>query len=438
MAEKNNKLAKLLRDIVSYVKSNHVKSLVLLLFICLSLYLKISEANVGLDDEFPGSDPWAYDINAKQFLKGEAPINPLFNPLETIYLSIVYFFFGPNHMIARYIQIIFSFLIALFLYNFTKRFFGETAGYLAALMSLVHPWIVFYSAHLWTEFWLIFLLSLMLYWYALLVKRKSSWKNWLFFGVVSAIASLSKAWALAFPAVLITFMIYYENNKKINFVFLKRWLIASIVCVAGAAIIIAPWSIYATKTQGYPVLINANSGLNFYLGNNPKPMIWMTSDYNWEYLYSVDLPEGNCGELLNKSAGTNFEVYYRNKCGSKYSTNYILHNPSKFISKIWKFTWGYWLFPNLQAFQRLIKAPTSLLIQQWFFWIFMVIGIIISIKKWKVFLPFYLLALIIWFSFAITVYLARYKAGVTPLEILFAAGGLAVTLSVISQLLKSR
>jgi 4-amino-4-deoxy-L-arabinose transferase-like glycosyltransferase len=436
------KITERMKSFINIIKKHPIKTAILILFIILSLYLKISEANIGLNDEFVGSDAWGYNLNAIDFLNGKATISSYFNPLETIYLVGVYAIFGPDHYIGRIIQIIASLLIAYFLFYPTKKFFGETAAFIACLLALVHPYIVYYSAHLWTEFWMIFAFSWAIYLTAKSIDNETKSK-YIYIGILSGIAALSKIPGLMFGFVLVLFLIFYHNNKKIDIKIFKRGIMPLGLFIVGASIILIPWCIYTSLDYGHPIFINSNSGLNLYLGNNPEGTLWMTSVYKWDYVYDTNTSDGNCGEIYRKGTAANLTkkelndfVYKQNKCTTKYAINYILNNPDKTINKMYQFSMQYWLFPNLEAFQRLIKNPKSLLAQLWFFWIFTLIGVIVSIQKWKNFIPFYLIYLIAWFFFGITVYLARYKAPTTPLDIIFAAGGLAIIWTIVEDNIK--
>jgi hypothetical protein len=158
------------------------------------------------------------------------------------------------------------------------------------------------------------------------------------------------------------------------------------------------------------------------MGNNPKGIIFMDSVWGWSYADSTVIEEGLCKDLMNTES-TN-RTYYVSKCVGKYSKNYIFENPDKFVKKLYLFSVDYWIFPNLKGYQREIRAPQLRLWVLWIFFIFGTLGILISLQRFKEFLPLYLIMLGIWFSYALTVYLGRYKASSAPLSVIFAAGGI--------------
>jgi hypothetical protein len=125
------------------------------------------------------------------------------------------------------------------------------------------------------------------------------------------------------------------------------------------------------------------------------------------------------------------EPYYLSKCLGKYTKNYIAENPGRFVKKLYLFTTEYWLYPNLEWYQRNVRTPHLRLFVMWALFVLAMIGFLVSLQKFKGFFPFYLVILGIWFSFAITVFLGRYKSSVAPFTVLFAAGGLYTALFVL-------
>ncbi|MFA6073325.1 MAG: glycosyltransferase family 39 protein [Candidatus Woesearchaeota archaeon] len=411
------------KQVKTWIIENPFKAFLFLVLIILSLFLKIHEISAGAGDEFPGSDAWGYNNNAAEFLNGDKPISSYFNPLETLYLIPVYSIFGQSLFMAKFIQILLSFLIPFFLYYVTKKYFGESAGYIAASLALIHPFIIYYSAHLWAEFWIIFFLSLLLFLFVKELEHNKIrvWKLMLI-GVVGAIGALAKIWFLPL-AFLICFFILLPKFKKNSKFFIDCMKSVGLILV-GILIVIVPWSIYASQTTGYFVFINTNSKTNLFIGNNPEGEIAYTSKpYNFDYTHNINLKEGNCGELLNQTKGIQNDFYFK-KCAGKYTVNYIITNPGKFTSKMIQFTFKFWAFPNLEYFQRYIRSPSLLKVALWILWSFALIGLLISLQKYKDFLIFYLTILGIWFVHGISFYLARYKAGLAPIVIIFAAGGI--------------
>lgn len=410
-------------QIIQTIKKHPFKSLILLIFIILSIVLKFSEANIALNDEFVGSDPEAYHRNAQTFLNGEGPISSWHNPLQTIYLVIVYAVFGVDLYAARVIQIILSFIIPFFLYKFTSKHFGEGPGFIAALFALVEQNIVYYTAHLWDMFWVIFFLSWLLYLYSNHKDDKTP-NIWIYFlmGILSAIGALGKIWVLAAGIVLVAFMFIANNKWKFSWGLVSKNFVSGLLFLAGLAVILVPWMIHASAGAGFFVFINQNSALNYYLGNNPDEEVAMTSRYDWSYAYDAVIPEGNCGEIIQNESYPKYNKYFI-QCLQAYTDDYIFHNPGKFIKKMWRFTFEFWLFPNLEWFQRTITNPGYWMFMQWFFFIFSWLGFLFSLQKFREMLPYYLIVLGIWLSYAITVYLARYKSSHVPISILFAALG---------------
>lgn len=417
-------------SVLQSAKNHPWRTFLLIVVICVSFVLKMNELNNGTMHEFPGSDPYASHQNAVEVLNGEKPINTYLNPFVTVYLVVVYFFFGESMWIAKFIQILASFIIPFFVYYFVKKYFGDTAGFIGALLSLIHPFIIFYSAHLWSEFWIIFMFFALLYVFVKsLESRKGILKNAFIIGLITSVASMGKIWMGLIGGILTLFILihYYEKNNFMKFVF--DFLKIGGLALLGIVIILVPWIIYASSSAGFFVFINMNSQTNLYIGNNPEGEIAFTSRpyYGYEYTYSTNVKDGNCGDLLKNTSGTVTTTLYEKsirKCAGKYASNYILDNPGKFISKMKTFTFKYWLFPNLEFYQRYIKTPKLLIFTLWTFWVLALIGFLVSLSKFRMFLPYYIILFVIWFFSGMAFYLARYKVGLVPIVLLFASGGI--------------
>jgi 4-amino-4-deoxy-L-arabinose transferase-like glycosyltransferase len=412
------------------IKRHPWRTAILVLVIILSLVLKLSELKTGVQHEFQGSDPYASNQNAIDVLNGNAKINTYLNPFVTLYLMLIYSIFGlGNVWIAKFIQVLASFAIPFFLYYFTRKYFGDMAGYIAALLSLLHPSIIFYSAHLWSEFWIIFFFCAMLYLFTRALENKEHAYQYAFaIGIFAGIASLGKIWMALVGATLILSIIFLEFDRKKLKAFFINMLMVGGLALLGIVIILVPWIIYASHINGFFVMVNINSQTNLYIGNNPEGEIAYTSrPYNYDYIYPLNIKYGNCGDIMKNTSGTVTTPVFEHSvrlCAGKYATAYILGHPGKFISKMTTFTFKYWLFPNLEFYQRYIKTPKLLKVTLWAFWILGLVGLLVSLSKFRTFIPLYVILLVIWFFSGMAFYLARYKAGMSPIAVFFAAGGL--------------
>ena len=81
--------------------------------------------------------------------------------LYTLYLAFVYIIFGPNPLIARIIQsIIAGFLLPFLTFKLGKFLFTEKVGLVAAGISAIYIYFVYYAGTLMTEsFYILSILS---------------------------------------------------------------------------------------------------------------------------------------------------------------------------------------------------------------------------------------------------------------------------------------
>ena len=155
----------------------------LILIIGVSVLIRVITA-VYLGDKvvvLPGTmDQISYHNLALRVLAGHGfsfgvgwwPATPANHPtapwsfLFTMYLVLVYFIFGPHPLIARLIQAILVGVIQPYLtFKIGQKIFGDWVGLIAAFLSAIYIYFIYYSATLMTEpfyitsiLWALFLL----------------------------------------------------------------------------------------------------------------------------------------------------------------------------------------------------------------------------------------------------------------------------------------
>lgn len=414
-----------LPGLLTPLRSHPVRAVLLALAVCVSIFLKYDEWTHGGSDEIANSDAYAYNAEAVKAVTEGKPIPAYYNPLETLYLVSVYKMFGVNLRLAKAIQILFSFLLPWFFWRAGRTLFSEEAGFWAALFALVHPFPAYYAAHSWVEFWLIFIVAALIWLHAKSATEASGPLNAFASGLLGGIGALAKLWILPFSIILSAFWIRRaaRSGGRIRFAAL-----AGLLWLLGAALPLGPWIGYASHHEGRFVPINTNSAVNFFLGNNPQARIGYTSAAlpDMSVIKGMHLPEGPCAALMTEGPEHLREVYAQ-KCMVAYSWAFLKMNPRWLWNKLQSFT-ILWALPNSEYYQRGSRKLIYLhghMAALGLFWTLSLVGFAVSIKRWRSFVPFYLGSILIWVTFAVTFYLARFKVGAAPLEILFASGGMA-------------
>lgn len=78
---------------------------------------------------------------------------------QNVSMAVIYGIFGVNVIIPRIIYAIIGSWSSLFIYELTKRHFGENTGRLAAIMSMLFGTTIFYAGMHLKEVWMFFLVS---------------------------------------------------------------------------------------------------------------------------------------------------------------------------------------------------------------------------------------------------------------------------------------
>lgn len=407
-------------------RSHPVRATFFALAVCVSVFLKYDEFEHGGSDEIANSDAYAYNAEAVKTVAEGKPISVYYNPLETLYLVSVYEVFGVNLRLAKAIQILCSFLLPWFFWHAGRTLFSVEAGFWAAVFALVHPFPTYYAAHSWVEFWLIFIVSALVWLHAKPAKKSSGPGAAFASGLLGGIGALAKLWVLPFSLILSAFWIRRTMKER---EFGARFaVLAALLWIMGTLLTLGPWITYASRHEGRFVPVNTNSAVNFFLGNNQQARVGYTSAAMPDFgiVKRMVLPEGPCSTLMEEGPESLREIYAR-KCMVAYSWAFLKANPKWFWNKLQNFT-ILWALPNSEFYQRGSRKLIYLhghMAALGAFWTLSLVGFAISIKRWRDFAPFYLGSLLIWATFAVTFYLARFKAGAAPLEILFASGGMA-------------
>jgi len=266
----------------------------LAIIIIVSILLRVAIAfYLGNQVEvLPGTfDQVSYDMLAQRVLGGHGftvaelwwPITPAGEPtahwsfLYTLFLTAVYGVVGYSPLVARLIQtVLVGFLLPWLTYRLGKRAFGPTIGLVAAGLSAIYIYFVYYAATLMTEpFYIITIL-----WTLDLAMQlgqasdpnsaetsaKSKWM-WLWLGLALGMTVLFRQVFLLFIPILFVWLLWrsYRYQQRAVWSMSGRLVGATIIVV----LMILPWTIRNYRAFDTFVLLNTNAGFAFFWGNHP-------------------------------------------------------------------------------------------------------------------------------------------------------------------------
>lgn len=186
--------------------------------------------------------------------------------LYTLYLVVIYSFFGYHPLIARLIQsVLGGIFMPLLVYRLGHRYFSQQAGLVAAALIAFYLYFVYYAGALMTEtFYIVAIL-----WVLDLAGQPSTNRfTGLWLGLALTIAVLLRQIFLIFIPVLYIWLLwrsYRVQGRTMNQTIATLGLATVILILA-----IAPWTYRNYKAfDGQFVLLNTNAGFAFFWGNHP-------------------------------------------------------------------------------------------------------------------------------------------------------------------------
>lgn len=196
--------------------------------------------------------------------------------LYTLFLTAVYFLTGSNPLVARVLQAVavgilmpwLTFQLATRLFSpqsplaAKARFFeqGEMIGLVAAGITAVYIYFVYYAGALMTEsFYIVSILWLFLVAIQIASGERQGWRAWLLLGVALSVTVLLRQLFMLFIPFMLAWLWWAKRPK------LYQLLLPLVVL----ALAILPWSIRNYRAFDFFVLLNTNSGFAFYWGNHP-------------------------------------------------------------------------------------------------------------------------------------------------------------------------
>ncbi|MHC4476817.1 MAG: ArnT family glycosyltransferase [Planctomycetota bacterium] len=380
---------------------------------------------------------WAFGFEAGRIAKSIASGTGFSSPLPfesgptawlmpgyPLLLAFIFKLFGiytQNAAIAAFVfNCLFSALACVPIYYIAKKLFGGNVGMITAGVLALYPPSVWHAINTIWDTTIYAFLALVLVAWLLSIPENLNHKNALLFGLFMGFVALFNASIIAFYPVIVLWLLAQPKpslQEKLRSI--------TIICIIAIAVL-SPWLYRNYTVLGKPML-RSNFGLEFKLGNNLEA---------WEAFVSRDgrlVPFWKMGHpSIDESEFERFvslgELSYMDQCFDQ-AISFIKDHPEKFMRLTLRRIVVFWIselrgknewtgklkvsFPVSQLKKILYNLPIP----------FMIIGIILGIKKRQKILP--LLGLIS--LFPIVYYLThvneRYRYPVEPFILVFACYG---------------
>ena len=242
--------------------------------------------------------------------------------LYTLFLVVTYALFGIQPVAARVIQtIIVGILHPFLVYKIGSELAGQKTGIIAAGLTAVYGYFIYYSATLMTEPFYITTILAALY---LAIQMTSPTlairrKFWLAVGLgfLLGLTVLLRQLIIIFIPLLLFWVAWREWKH--------RWLVLLVELILPVVIVglmILPFTLYNYQRFNQFVLLNTNSGYAFFFGNHPI--------YGTQFVPILTPEMGSYQELLPKDL-LSLDEAALDKALMKQAVSFILADPLRYL-----------------------------------------------------------------------------------------------------------
>lgn len=339
---------------------------------------------------------YSFTENWYPFTKANTPTSH-WSFIYPLYLAGIYSITGYHPLLARLLQaIVGGALLCFLIYKIGSRVVNEETGLVAAGLAAVYGYFVYYNAALMTETFFIVLVLLTLY-LSIELKENPTPMRWLALGFTLGLAGLLRQTVLLFVPFLLIWLFIELRARRI------RWWYFAVPIVV-IVLVIAPWTIRNYRVYGQFLLLNSNAGYALYASNNPN----LGTDWRNDVVV-VPVP--------NELRGQNEARLDR--ALTQRAIEFIRADPKRYVlltlDKTLEF---FWFWPSKDSSQI---SNLNRVLSFGLYLPFMVIGLILSISRWRNFLPLYLFIVIHTGIHLLSWPAPRYRLAVDAVSMVFAA-----------------
>lgn len=208
---------------------------------------------------------------------------------------------GGKTVGVRLLQVVLSVATSWMVYRMGRRRWGERAGFWAGAFLAFYPSHVAFSHLLWSETLYTFLVVAAADRLLAADRTTGRVRDALLAGVFLGFATLTRSLGIPLLAASLAWLLW------------GRWSPRSIAragaLLVAAAVVILPWTIYASRRAGQLVPTDLNGGFNFWLGHDEYIPADLPS--NWIVGIDYDTDMGSRFHDFLPDSGWRTEIFYR-------------------------------------------------------------------------------------------------------------------------------
>lgn len=390
-------------------KRRYAQLLVASLIFLIALAIRILFVLLFKADIPEHGDAWYYLKIAENLLDGqgyhEGNLVAYRPPLFPFFVASIQYLFGATIQSVRIVQAVVGAIICVLIFYTGRIVGGVRAGIIAAILSISYPPLVFYSAEILSEN--LFIMLALLAVFCVLVSRSSPLARWqILAGVCFGLSALTREVGLF---MLLGSLAWYLINGKNLMLVLRSWSVIALFAV----LTISPWTIRNYFHFSTLVPISTNTGIIFYMGNNPSA----TGDFQW-----IVPP----GATWNKSSPNGYYEIEANRLGLKAGMHFIAEQPTTFLQLTLKRFWLMVMPPyhNIDSNTSVLELVYRLVWLSIYIVIFLpgiIVSPIVLYKQYKVLSLFYIMILMLLLPHFFTIANFRYQLPIIPFAAVLAA-----------------
>jgi 4-amino-4-deoxy-L-arabinose transferase-like glycosyltransferase len=250
--------------------------------------------------------------------------------------------FGFSTLVTVIFQTLFLTVLGCLTYIFSFKLFHRFKyALLTSLLVVCNPMCFNFVAKNLVE--LVFaVLILLQIWYAYMSIIQPKYKNYILFGVLSALSALCKSVTLLFPfffviSILLFHLFKVSVFKNLTVITLFKFIIVSTIAMF---LTIMPWTIRNYKVSGKYTLISTGAGFEFLRGKhiaqeNAYIELNKTNDYIWDKFY-IEYNGILDKYKLKDEVAINIKL-------DEIMKDYIINNPLGFVERTLKQIPTFWM-----------------------------------------------------------------------------------------------
>lgn len=329
-------------------------------------------------------DQVSYDTLAQRLLAGKGfsfptdwyPFTKADEPtahwsfLYSLYLAGVYSVFGHHPLAARVIQVLISGAGIWLVYRLGRVLFNDRVGLVAAALSSIYAYLIFFNAALMTQTFYILAVLAVLNLASTIISNPTP-RNWILLGLSVGLGALLRQTMILFAAILFIWMLWatFKKVPQPSRLRILSGMFLSVIVVVG---LIAPWTIRNYLTYHDFLLLNSNGGYWMYASNHPG----QGTEFDQEFAPPVPTNlQGLAEPAIDRALFAE-------------GLGFIAADPQRFLLLSYSRTMDYfWILPSAQSS---LSSNLARLFSFTLYLPFMVYGLWLSRRQWRMCIPLYL------------------------------------------------